>query len=160
MTSWTAACQASLSFTISQSLLKLMSIELVMPSNHNILCFPFSSCLQSSPTSESFPMSQLFASGGQNIKDSASASVLPMNIQGWFPTAHADFYWQYRQVLKIQSCGPNSTTDNVRGYRKAFMHCFGCVAMNFWKGILNNSIYGNFFIEIISRYVTIYLEQL
>ena len=40
VTSWTAACQASLSFTISQSLLKLMSIELVMPSNHLILCHP------------------------------------------------------------------------------------------------------------------------
>jgi len=40
VTPWTAACQASLSFTISQSLLKLMSIELVMPSNHLILCFP------------------------------------------------------------------------------------------------------------------------
>ena len=44
---------------------------------------PFSSCPQSFPASESFPMSQLFASGGQSI--GASASVLPMNIQGWFP---------------------------------------------------------------------------
>ena len=47
-TPWTAACQASLSFTISQSVLKLMSIESVMPSNHLILCHLFSSCLQSS----------------------------------------------------------------------------------------------------------------
>ena len=46
---------------------------------------PFSSCLQSSPASGSFPMSQFFASGGQSIGASASASVLPMNIQGWFP---------------------------------------------------------------------------
>ena len=46
---------------------------------------PFSSCLQSFPASESFPMSQLFASGGQSIGVSASASVLPMNIQNWFP---------------------------------------------------------------------------
>ena len=46
---------------------------------------PFSSCLQSFPSSESFPVSQLFASGGQSIRVSASASVLPMNIQGWFP---------------------------------------------------------------------------
>ena len=151
VTPWTAACQASLSFTNSRSLLKLMSIELVMPSNHLILCcpllllpsifpririfsnesvlcigegngnplqysclensmdwgawwatvpglakswtrlsdftFPFtlSSCLQSFPASGSFPMSQLFASGGQSIGVSASASVLPMNIQDWFP---------------------------------------------------------------------------
>ena len=46
---------------------------------------PFSSCLQSFPASESSPMSQLFASGGQSIGASASASVLPMNIQDWFP---------------------------------------------------------------------------
>ena len=46
---------------------------------------PFSSCPQSFPASGSFPMSQLFASGGQNIGDSASASVLPVNIQNLFP---------------------------------------------------------------------------
>ena len=82
---WTAAHQDSLSFTISQSFLKLMSIELVMPSNHLILCRPVHPCLQSFPASGSFLMSQLFASGGQSIAASASASVLPMNIQDWFP---------------------------------------------------------------------------
>ena len=82
---WTAACEASLSFTISRSLLKLTSIESVMPSHHLILCRPFSSCLQSFPTSESFPMSQFFTSGGQSIGASASASVLPMKIQDLFP---------------------------------------------------------------------------
>ena len=46
---------------------------------------PCSSCLQSFPASRSFQMSQLFASGGQSIGVSASASVLPMNIQDWFP---------------------------------------------------------------------------
>ena len=82
---WTAACHASLFITNSQILLKLMSIESMMPSNHLILCCPFSSCLQSSPASRSFPMSQLFASGGQSIGVSTSASVLPMNIQDSFP---------------------------------------------------------------------------
>ena len=81
----TAACQASLSFTISWSLLKFMSIELKMPSNHLILCWPFLLCFQSFPASGSFPMSRLFASGCQRIRVSASASVLSMNIQGWFP---------------------------------------------------------------------------
>ena len=52
-------------------------------SNHLISVIPFFSYLQSVPASVSFPMSQLFASGGQSI--GASASVLPMNIQGWFP---------------------------------------------------------------------------
>ena len=81
-TPWTVAHQASLSFTISQSLLKLMSIEWVMTSNHLILCHPFSSCPQSFPASESFPLYRLFASGAQSIGASASASVLPVNIQG------------------------------------------------------------------------------
>ena len=80
---WTAACQASLSITNSQSLLKLMSIELVMPSTISSFVIPFSSHLQSFPASESFPVSQFFASGGQCI--GASASVLLMNIQDWFP---------------------------------------------------------------------------
>ena len=69
---------------MSQSLLKLMSIELVTPSNHLILCCPFSSCPQSFPASGSFPVSQLLTSGGQSI--GASASILPMNSQGWFPS--------------------------------------------------------------------------
>ena len=80
----TAARQASLSTTNSRILLKCMSIELVMPSNHLILVVPFSH-LQSFPASGSFPMSQFFASGGQSIGASALASVLPMNIQDRFP---------------------------------------------------------------------------
>ena len=56
-----------------------------VPSNHLITCRLLSSCLQSFPASGSFPMGQFFASGGQSIGVSASASVLPMNIQDWFP---------------------------------------------------------------------------
>ena len=77
-TPWTAAHQASLSFAVSQSLLKLMSIESMIPSNHLILCCP----LLLLPASGSLPMSQFFTSGDQSIGVSASASVLPMNIQG------------------------------------------------------------------------------
>jgi len=83
VTPWTAARQASLSFTISWSLLKLMSIESVMHPTISSSVIPFSSCLQSFIASGSFPMSWLFTSGGQTIR--ASASVLPMNILGWFP---------------------------------------------------------------------------
>ena len=78
---WTAACQASLCITNSWSLLKLMSIELMMPSDHHISAIPFSSCLQTFPASGSFQMSPFFASHGQSIGASASTSVLPMNIQ-------------------------------------------------------------------------------
>ena len=76
-TLWTAARQASLSITNSRSLLKLMSIESVMPSTISYSVIPFSSCLQSFPASGSFQMSQLFTSGGQSIGVSASSSVLP-----------------------------------------------------------------------------------
>ena len=82
LTPWTAACQVSLSFTISWNLHKFMSTESVMPSNHFILCCPFSSCPQSFPASGSFPVSRFFTSSGQRIGASASASVLPLNIQG------------------------------------------------------------------------------
>ena len=129
VTPWTAACQASLLLSISQTLPKFMSIASVMPSNHlqfssvtqscltlcdlmnhstpglpvhhqlleftqnhvhrvgnaiqpsHPLSFPFSSCPQSLPASESFPVSQFFTSGGRSIGVSASVSVFPMNIQ-------------------------------------------------------------------------------
>ena len=79
----TAACQTPLSSTISQGLLIFMSIETVMLSNHLILCHLLSSCPQRFSALESFPMSQIFASGGQRI--GASASVLSMSTQSWFP---------------------------------------------------------------------------
>ena len=84
VTPWTAACQASLSFTISQNLFKFMSTESEIPSNHLIFCHPFFLCLQSFPASGSFLISQLFTSDGQTIGASVSASVLLMNIQDWF----------------------------------------------------------------------------
>ena len=80
-TPWTAVCQASLSINNSQSLLKLISIESVMPSNHLILCRPLLLLPSIFPSIRSFPRSQFFTSGGQSIGVSASTSVLPMNIQ-------------------------------------------------------------------------------
>ena len=87
VTPWTGAHQTSFSITNSQSLLKLMSIESVMPSISSSVVL-FSPYLQSFPTSRSFQTSQFFGSGGQSIGVSASTSVLPMNIQdclslGW-----------------------------------------------------------------------------
>jgi len=80
-----AAHQPSLSITCSRSLLKLMSVKSVMPSNHLIICRPLLLRLQSFPESESFQMSQFFTSDGQSIGVSASASVFPVNIQ---PNSH------------------------------------------------------------------------
>ena len=68
--------------TNSWSLLKLMPIELVMPSNHFILCCPLLLLPSIFPSIRIFPLSQLFTSGDQSIGVSASASVFPMNIQG------------------------------------------------------------------------------
>ena len=84
-TPWTAACQGFLSFTIFCSLLRLIHwlSDAIQPSHPT-----FSSCLQSYPASGSFQMSQFFASGGQSI--GASGSVLPMNIQDWFPLGLTD----------------------------------------------------------------------
>ena len=96
-TPWIAACLASLSITYSQSSPKLMSIELVMPSSHLILCRRLLLLPQSLPASESFPMSQHFAWGGQSTGVSASASVLPVNTQNWSPlgwTAWISLQWK------------------------------------------------------------------
>ena len=72
-TPWTAAHQTSLSITSSQNLLKLMSIELVMPSNHLILCHPLLP-LSIFPSIRVFPESQIFTSRGQSISFSFSIS--------------------------------------------------------------------------------------
>ena len=85
VTPWTAACQASLSITNSWSPLKLLSIELVMPSNHLILCRPLLLC-------SIFPSIRVFSSESAlyircpSTRASVSSSVLPVNIQDWFPS--------------------------------------------------------------------------
>ena len=83
-TPWTAACQAFLSFTISWSLLKLMSIDSMMLSNHLFLCCPLLLLPSVFPSIRVFPKHQLFTSGGQSTGASVSVSVLSMNIQSLF----------------------------------------------------------------------------
>ena len=84
VTPWTVARQASLYFTISPGLLKLVSLESVMLSSHLVLCRPLL-LLPSIIQSRTFLMSQLFTLGDQSTGVSASASDLPVNIQDWFP---------------------------------------------------------------------------
>ena len=81
-TPWTVACQAPLSSTLSQSLLKFMSIEAVMLSDHFILATHLFFCLQ--PLPGSFPMSWLFASGGQSVGTATSVSVLQWIFRVYF----------------------------------------------------------------------------
>ena len=72
---------------------------------------PFSSCLQSFPASGSFPVSQFFASGGQSIVVSASASVLPMKTRDWFPLWWTD--WISCSPRDSQECSPTPQFKNI-----------------------------------------------
>ena len=114
-TPWTAAHQASLSITNIHSLLKLMSIESVMSSNHFVLCHPFSSRLQAFPELGSFPISQFLASGGPNIGVSASSSVLAMNIQDWFPLGWTGW-------ISLLSKGLSRVFSNTTVQQQQFFH--------------------------------------
>ena len=111
-TPWTAACQASLFINNTQGLLKLISIKSVMhPTISSII--PFSSHLQSFPASGSIPMRQFFTSGGQSIGVSASASVLPMNIQDWFPLGWTGW-------ISLQSKGLSRVVSNTTVQKHQF----------------------------------------
>ena len=84
-TPWTATCQASLSFTISWSLHKSLSTESVMPSNHLILCRPLILLSSIFLSIRVFSNESTLCIRWPSIGASVSASVLPMNIQDWFP---------------------------------------------------------------------------
>ena len=110
---WTAARPASLSFTISQSLLKLMSIESMMPSNHLILCHPL--LLQPSifPSIRVFSNESALCSSGQSIAVSATASVLPMNTQDWSPLG-------WTGLISMQSRGLSWVFSNTTVQKHQF----------------------------------------
>ena len=97
-TPWTAACQAPLYFIISQVCSNSCPLSkwCYLCSSSSVTLFSF--CLQSFPASGYFPVSQLFPSGSQRIGTSASASVLPVNVQGWFPFGLTD-------LISLQSKG-------------------------------------------------------
>ena len=118
---WTAACEASLSITNSQSLLKLMSIEFVMPSSHLILCRPHLLLPSVFPTIRVFEMSHFFTSGGQSIGASASTSVLPMNIQDWFPLGWTG--WISLQSKGLSSVFSNTTVQKQEHWLSHVLSC-------------------------------------
>ena len=98
--------------SLSTWVLRLVSIDSVIPSNHLIPVAPFSSCPQSFPASGSFPMSQFFASGGQSTGVSASASVFPMSMQDWFPLGLTD-------LISLLSKGLSRVFSNTTRCSKA-----------------------------------------
>jgi len=113
MTPWTVACQASLSFTISESLFKLMSMSQWCYPTILSSVIPFSSCLLSYPASRSLPMSQLFTSDGQSIGASTSASILPVNMHGWFPLG-------LTSLIILQSKGISRVSSNTTIWKHQF----------------------------------------
>ena len=165
-TPWTAAHQALLSSTVSWSLLKLMSIDSWCYLTLSFSVAPFSFCLQSFPASGSFPMSWLFTSGGQSIGVSASASVLPMSTQGWFPLGLTD-------LISLQSKGlsravsSTSLKASVLRYSALFMVQLSHLSMTTGRTIaltiqtfvgkvmslLFNTLSG--FVVALSRFVTL-----
>ena len=108
VTPWTATCQASLSFTISQSLLKFMSTESVMPSNHLILCHPLLLLPSTFPSTRVFSK-ELVQISWPNIGALVSASVLLMNSQDWFPSWLTDW-------ISLQSKGLSGVFSNFSNW--------------------------------------------
>ena len=92
---------------------------------------PFSSHLQSFPASGSFQMSQFFPSGGQNIGVSLSASVLPMNIQDWFPLGWAD--WISLQSKDSQESSPTPHFKGINSSVLSFLYTTLTSIHDYWK---------------------------
>ena len=123
-TPWSTACQASMSINNSQRPPKPISIVLVMPFYHLILCCPLLLCPQSFPAWESFQMSQLSTSGGQTIRVSPSTPVLPMNTQDWSPLGWTGW-------ISLQSKGLSrvfSWTGN--SFHTWYYTCFNAILPN------------------------------
>ena len=114
VTPWSAAHQASLSITNSRSLLKLMSIESVMPSSHLILCCPLLLLPPIPPSIRVFSMSQIFSWGGQSTGVSASTSVLPMNTQDRSPSGWTGW-------ISLQSKGLSRVFSNITVQKHQFL---------------------------------------
>ena len=93
---------------------------------------PFSSCLQSFPASGSFPMSWFFTSGSQSIGISASASVLPMNIQGWFPSGWT--VWISLLSKGLSRVFSNTTVQSINSSALSFLYSSTLMSIHdHWK---------------------------
>ena len=117
--------------TTYQSLLKLVSIELVMHLTVSFSAVPFSFCLHSFPASGSFPVSWLFASGHWNI--GASASVFPVNVQGWFPLGLTGF-WSLCCWRDFQESSPAPQFESINSLALSLLYCPTLTSVHdYWK---------------------------
>ena len=123
-TLWTAACQASISISKSQACSNSCSSSRWCYPTILSSVVPFSFCLQSFPASGSFPVSlcQFFTLGGQSIRISASASVLPMNIRHWFP-------WGWTDWVSLQSKELSRVFSNTQIQK----HQFFSAQLSLWS---------------------------
>ena len=132
VTPWTATHQAFLSITNSWSLLKLMSIESMMPSNHLILCHPLLLLPSIIPSFRVFTTSYFFISSGHNIGASASASVLPMNIQEWMPLGWTG--WISLKSKGLSRVFSNITVQNINSSALSFLYSPTLTSIhNYWE---------------------------
>ena len=118
-TPWTAACQASCPSPTPRAYSNSCPVSRWCHPTVSSSAVPFLSCLQSYPASGSFQMIQFFASGGQSIGVSFSASVLPMNIQDWFPLGWT--VW-----ISLQSKGLSRVFSNTTVQRHQFRISSSC----------------------------------
>ena len=127
------AHQASLCITNSRSLVKLTSIELVMSSNHLILCHPLLLLPSIFPSIRVFQMSQFFALGGQNIGVSASASDLPVNIQDWIPLGWTGV-WSPCNPRDSQESSPTPQFKSINSSVLSFLYSPTFTSIHdYWK---------------------------
>ena len=120
-TPWTAVCQASLSFTLSRSLLKFMSIESVMSSNHLILCLPFLFLPSIFPSIRAFS-NELALHIRWSKYWSFSFSISPCNIQGWFP-------WGLTGLISLLSKGLSRVFFRTTVWKCQFFRAFLCIRL-------------------------------
>ena len=132
VTPWIAACQASRSVTNSWSSPKLIPLSQWCHPAISSSVVPFSSCSQSLPASESFPISHLFAWSGQSTGVSASASVFPTNIQDRFPLGWTG--WISLQSKGLSRIFSNTTVQSINYSVLSFLHSPSLTSIHdYWK---------------------------
>ena len=160
-TPWTVVCQASLSITISWSMLKLMSIESVMLSSHLILCLPL--LLPSVfPASGSFPVSRLFTSSGQSVGAIVSASILPVNSHRWFSSGWTGLISLLSKDSQESSPAPQFESINssalsfLYGPALTSVHDYWNISLTIWT--LISQVMSRLF-NTLSRFVIAFLPR-
>ena len=153
-TLWTAVHQASMSITNSQAFSSSCPLRWWCHPTISSFVILVSSCLQSFPASRSLSMNQFFASGGQNVGVSASASVLPMNIQDWFSLGWTA--WISLQSKGLSKVFFNTTVQKYQFFSHPYMTTGKSIALTRWTfaGKVMSLLF-----KILSRLVIAFLPR-